>query len=221
MAKAPRKRPRAGAKGPDRRWLPDAQEYAGAAGALTRKLQDAVATLPKVAPDGSSECPFAGELYTRKEEFEPQLSGQVSLLQGHLEALEERLRRCREKLSVIRRDKSQLASHGAIDEYSQAEREQRKKCLALARQRSALLRVIGRAREALAASRSKKYPGKKPEHNPASAANLPLGTLLQPQSQQRHLGSARRLEPHRAPTSSIGALVRLRPIGNSGWYSPP
>ena len=218
MAKASRKRPRRGANGPDRRWLPDAQEYAGAAGALTRKLQDAVAALPKVAPDGSSECPFAEALYARKEELEPQLSGQVNLLQGHLEALEKKLRRCRERLSVIRRDKSQLASHGAIDEYSQAEREQRKKCLALARQRIALLRVIGQARAALAASRSKKYPGKKPGNNPASAINLPL---FRPQSQQRHLGSARRLEPLRAPTSSIGALLRLRPMGNSGWYSPP
>lgn len=223
MTEPPMEMPLAGANGPDPRLITDAEEYVGGVSALVEKLHGAAASLPEVAPDGSSECPFAGELHARSEELERQLSAEVIRLREHLEALEEKLQRCREELNVISQDKSQLASDEAIDQYSQAEQEQRDKCLALAQERSALLEVIGRAVAALAASRSKKYPGKNPEDNPIyPGAALPMGLVpLQPALHAPSSGPAPGQAPDRVPSPVIGALVRLGPLSNNGWHRPP
>lgn len=215
--------PLPGVRDQDARWLTDAEQHLGGVSSLIAKLQSAATSLPEVAPDGSSECPFAGELYAQKEELERRLLGAVASLRRHLEAVEEELQRCKEKLKVISQDKSQLAFDEAIDQYAQAEQKLRDKCTSLSEDRRALLDAIGRAVAALAASRSKKYPGKKPKGNSIdSRAAVPMGLPSpQPSLHVPYSGPALRPEPHRIPSPSIGALVRLGPMGNNGWHSPP
>ena len=116
-----------------------------------------------------------------------------------------------------------MAFDEAIDQYAQAEHKQRDKCISLSEDRSALLDIIGRATAALAASQSKKYPGKKPEGKPIdSRATVPMGLPSpQPSLHVPYSGPARAPQPGRAPTPGIGGLVRMGPLGNNGRHRSP
>ena len=60
---------------------------------LIDELEQAMTVLPHVEEDGSSECPFAGELYAKKEELEQQVKDVVKHLQGYDADLTREIRR--------------------------------------------------------------------------------------------------------------------------------
>jgi len=52
--------------------------YLGSVESEVARLEEAIRVLPRVTPGGSSECPFARDLYARKEELEASVAYSVT-----------------------------------------------------------------------------------------------------------------------------------------------
>jgi hypothetical protein len=65
---------------------------------LMDKLQDALSVLPRVDPDGSSECPFAEQLFAQKEEPEAEVIKGVSDMKDLLQSAQDCVREARQKV---------------------------------------------------------------------------------------------------------------------------
>ena len=126
-------------------------------------LQRAVETLPRVDANGRSECPFAEDLYARKDELEANVGRAVVILQEFQAGLEQEVERCQRNLSRIRGDEGDLSTDVAIAKYDLAADKQQEEWERAMFDRNAVNMVLPRAVAVLEVARSKKYPGKTPE----------------------------------------------------------
>jgi len=108
----------------DRIAAPDIEEYMPAAKRHIDETLTATRQLPKVDEDGFSECPFAEQLYAKKEEA---VTGAEHCLQKFYEYrdwIDEQLEKCQENLSVISSGKGSLNTDSPHDRLSEAEVQQ-------------------------------------------------------------------------------------------------
>lgn len=148
--------------------------YLSQTATLTDRLDSSVHSLPHVDPDGSSDCPFAQELYDRKEQLEDQLANHVEFFHRCREILAVELDQARQALDQIAVDKGTLQMTQPIDCYSAAEIQQRDHCYGLQQDLKAIETALDKAERVLAVSRTKKYPND-PEHG--TDANDPEGEV--------------------------------------------
>lgn len=116
-------------------------------------------SLPAVDAEGQSECPFAEELYAKKQEAEQKLSGQLSILHTYLSAVGQEIARCKRNLVVISSHETMLNRDDARRNYTDAEVAQAAQYKQFLQKRDRIQEMIERVQDALAESQSKQFPG--------------------------------------------------------------
>ena len=172
------------------------------------KELDGKTALPRVEADGSSECPFAENLYAQKEEAEEKLIQSVHLLEECLPMLDREISRCRSNWDRIRVDSQQLHGPEARNGYTASEQEQMHQYNTLVEDRKQIPHVLKKAGLVLEMAQGIKFPGGKPQRRgPVGAAPIAAG----PSPVQAH-----RPMPHYAPPlRPIGGLPPSAPIVNN------
>lgn len=143
---------------------------------LIKELESAWA-LPLVDEDGSSECPFAEDLYARKEEAEAKLIDGVRMLEGYLPLLDKEISRCRSNLDRIRSDSQLLNRPEAQDSYGDAQKEQHLQYRMALAHRQQVEFVLQKAQIVLERAGGKKFPGREPQRSGPMAGD-PSSTPL-------------------------------------------
>lgn len=134
-------------------------QHAESLKALAEELVRAVRQLPRVEPDGTSECSFAEELYAKKEELEQQLRTRYGVLHSDLQFVESEIQRCKNNLVVVRARHDQLNGDRAREQFSQAEVELSDYYERCVQTRDRVQEAIQFVQGILDAAASKKYPG--------------------------------------------------------------
>lgn len=145
------------------RGLKDVWRKVNEANKLTQKLESQSKSLPRMDEDGGSDCPFAEELYAKKEEVEEKLAAAVQALESCLPLLDREISRCRSNLAIISSDRQKLNSQEAGNGYSAAEGEVTKQLRKAVGDRKSVVNALKRARTALEIAKSQKFPGRKPQ----------------------------------------------------------
>ena len=133
--------------------------------------------LPKVEKDGSSECPFAEDLYADKEEAAQKLTKRLQELRSFLPQIDEKIARFKSNLNRIDNDGKAISYDKAKDEYHSAKRAQESKYNKALQQKKDVLELLKKGKEMLKKANAKKYPGKKPKKAFRPPPILPKGVL--------------------------------------------
>lgn len=169
------------------------------------QLDSAVSGLPCVAPDGSSECPFAERLFFQKEQQEQKVAHDVDTLNRHLKRLDYEIRRCRGNLQQIQADGGTLTLKETSEYYSRAGDAEQRELETAIDDRDAALTVLTRAEAVLQVSRTRKFPGREPQEQhpfPVPTLGVPSSGCTQPAP--GGLGS------------ELGKLISLGPLESIG-----
>lgn len=116
-------------------------------------------SLPEVDKNGNSECPFARELYAKKEKAEQELIGRLATLHRYLSAVEQELARCKGNLVVISSRETMLNRDEAKRMYSDAEVAQAAEYKRYVEKRNRIQETLELVEQALAEERTRQFPG--------------------------------------------------------------
>ena len=177
-----------------------------------KNLDSKTSILPRVDEDGSSECPFAEDLYAQKEEAEQELINGIRVLEGFLPVLEREIARCRNNLNRIRADASGLNRQEAKNGYSQAENQQKYQYQKFVEDRKNVLFVLKKANLVLEIARSKKYPGRQPRRSSPFAKG--------PATEDSSLPRSTKPPPYAPPVRSPGGTFPLGPVVSNPGPKP-
>jgi len=165
-----------------------------------KKLESALA-LPEVNEDGSSECHFAESLYAKKEELEEHVTHDLEKLKRYAKVLDNEIKRCRRNLAQIQADGGNLNLKETSEHYSYATDAQQQQLQSAIEDKDAVSVVLSKAQAVLNVSRTRKYPGKKPQERPFPTP--PFGTP----------GSTCIRTSTGEPGSELAGLISLGPLG--------
>jgi hypothetical protein len=122
--------------------------------------------LPVVNEDGSSECPFAEELYARKEEVQERAQAMFKKLHEYKKGAQQLLREFERDRIVIKGDQDRIHGDSAREHYSEAEAIVAGKISHYTRQLKRIEHAIKVLDKALQVAVTKRFPGKIPEKLP-------------------------------------------------------
>jgi len=168
------------------------------------KLDRAMTSLPHVDEQGSSECPFAEDLYAQKEEAEKQVLEDVNRLMGYMRAIEHAIAQCRSNVARIRADSAKLNGEKARDSFSSAEEAAERELREAIQDRDAISVVLARAQAVLKVSQTRKFPGREPQRRP------PVPVVVPGASE----GPGPRL-PAGGIGRELGGLLSIGPLGQT------
>jgi len=134
--------------------------------AAAKEFQRAAGELPKVDKNGSSECPFAEELYAKAEKCREKCQGLQVQLHECLTLVQNEIDKCGHDLSVLSAQKDQLNRDRPRAHFSAAEARiasMYKKWIQL---RDSLKRTIVDIDDMLQQTKDKRYPGGMPQEWP-------------------------------------------------------
>jgi hypothetical protein len=126
-------------------------------------LESVMNSTPHVDEQGNSDCPFAEDLYSRKNELEKQVIEDVNRLMGYMRAIDHDIARCRNNLSRIQADSAKLNRDEARDCYSRAQEAAERELREAVQDKDAISIVLARAQAVLKVSQTRKYPGREPQ----------------------------------------------------------
>lgn len=139
--------------------------------AKAEKLRSAVAALPRVDKEGNSECPFAAELYAKKEKIQAEVEAGLQKLEEYLQQVEEEITRIKGDLTVVSAHQDQLHGDRAREHFSEAEVQLAALYKRYRKLRDRLQEVIEAVQKILQEAASKEWPGGKPhEDGPEDSA---------------------------------------------------
>ena len=136
-------------------------------------LDRSVHSLPSVDENGNSECPFADELYAKKEELQKTLEARLKDLFEMLKAVDAEIARCGKNISVVTAHQDRIHSEKVRDQYSDEELKLAARIKELKGIREQIQKAIKAVQKALAESKARYYPGKKPEKWPGTPNDSP------------------------------------------------
>lgn len=164
-----------------------------------KELENALA-LPEVNEDGSSECPFAEDLYAKKEALEKQVTQDLRTLKRYGQVLDYEIQRCQHNQAKIQADGTKLNLQEASGHYSQAADAQQHQLQSAIEDKDAVSVVMSKAQAVLNVSRTRKYPGKEPQERPFPSP--PFGVQ----------GPTSSSSPAGKPGGELGGLISLGPL---------
>jgi len=197
---------------------------------FSKEYLGAVRVLPRVDRDGHSDCPFAEELYARKEEWEAKLRDGLASLQAELRKVEEALTLCRRRGAVVEGDQSRLTGEDAKRRYADAQARLEEECEQYIRMRRDLTRAIETIGKALATGSLKQYPGRRPRRPLPFPLPLPIpggpvtpapGQPLPPPSQPVPAGPVTQPAGPTGGCSELDKLLRIGLRPTPGPMAPP
>ena len=140
-------------------------------------LDRSVHSLPSVDEEGNSECPFADELYAKKEELQEKLESRLKDLFELLKAVEAEIKRCEKNLAVVTGHKDRIHGDKVRDQYSDEELKLAARIKQLTEIREQIQKAIKAVQKALAEAKARYYPGTKPEKGPGISDDSPTPPL--------------------------------------------
>ncbi|MBN2328683.1 MAG: hypothetical protein JXR73_16195 [Candidatus Omnitrophica bacterium] len=142
---------------------------------LISELDNKMSVLPRVNPDGSSDCPFAGELFYAKERAAQELADHLKVLQ-HTEAMiTGELDRCQQNWEILAGDAGVLQTEAARRQYDNAETIQAHQWRQVQEYLQKFRNAILEAQRWLAKAEEKKYPG---ELTPPAPPSPPMDITI-------------------------------------------
>ena len=142
-------------------------------------LDRSVHSLPSVDEDGNSECPFAEELYAKKEELQEKLEARLKDLFEMMKAVDAEIARCKKNLAVVTAHQDRIHSEKVRDQYSDEELSLAARIKQLIKIREQIQEAIKAVQKALAEAKARYYPGKKPEKWPGISDDSPTPPLTE------------------------------------------
>ena len=140
-------------------------------------LDRSVHSLPSVDEKGNSECPFAEELYAKKEELQKTLEARLKDLFEMMKAVDAEIKRCGKNLAVVTAHQDRIHSETVRDQYSDEELKLAARIKQLTEIREQIQKAIKAVQEALAESKARYYPGSEPGEWPAISDDSPAPPL--------------------------------------------
>ncbi|MCX5674663.1 MAG: hypothetical protein NTX87_06610 [Planctomycetota bacterium] len=165
--------------------LTDVESTIESARSRAEELLEAVRSLPVVDEEGNSECPFAEELYAKKEKLQAEVEGLFRRLHECKADVEYLIENCKRNLVVVSANEDMLNGDRARAMFSEAEAAlaaRYKACLLL---RDRIVETIRFVDKVLREAVVKRYPGKIPEEWPGTEFSRPAT------DQNQHLASER------------------------------
>ncbi|RJP52939.1 MAG: YvcK family protein, partial [Anaerolineaceae bacterium] len=133
----------------------------------------------RVHKDGSSECPFAEELFADKEAIQRELESLSGQLHKHYETATEELKRCKRNRNVIREDEGQLYGVAAQNAYERAQKASDEEAEKHRRLQRRIVQKQATVRRVLEHARGVSYPRpiRMPPSPRATKRELPPGDI--------------------------------------------
>jgi chromosome segregation ATPase len=186
--------------------LNDVDSFISYMNRLLEELSSKVQVCPKVDQEGNSECPFAEDLYAKKEEFSEKVEKESKKIQRYLQAVEQEIDRCSNNLERISADSRSLNGDEAKEKYAIAKRAQEAEYNKAIQQRRALTELISKTEKVLGLARAKTFPGRKPQ----KSFRPPLGALEGSEA-PRFINGVTAARP--SFKNEVDRLISLGPIG--------
>ncbi|HUT58674.1 MAG TPA: hypothetical protein VNA25_12585 [Phycisphaerae bacterium] len=165
--------------------LADVKSCIQAARNRAAELLAAARSLPNVDDEGNSDCPFAEELYAKKEKLQREVEGLLKRLHECKADVEYLIDNCKRNLEVVSANEDMLNSDRPRDKFSEAEAALAVKYKAYVRLRERIEETIEIVDKALREAAGKRYPGKIPEEWPGTGFSpQPTDQDQQPASEQ-------------------------------------
>jgi hypothetical protein len=143
---------------------------------LYEKLQSETYGLPKVDDKGHSECPFAEDLYFRKEQAVDEVTKALKRASGYRILLKQEIARIRKNLEKIHDDAGSLHLDEAKEKYAQAIQAQEIPLEKNIQRQKRLVDLISKGKKLLRLDKKNKWPLGKPKkrfHPPPLTADGP------------------------------------------------
>ena len=144
-----------------------------AAESTAEALQRAAESLPRVDEDGHSDCPFAEELYAKKDKLQEELQGLIERLQSHHAAIEKEIAKIKNNMVVISTHQDQLHGDRPREYFSEAEAELAALYKRYVQLRDRVADGIEVVLKVLSDAWGRKYPGGKPREHPWAGEDDP------------------------------------------------
>ncbi len=177
---------------------------------LLEDLSARMSVLPDVDEKGRSECPFAEDLYAKKEEAEEKVARELGQLRRYPGLVNEEMSRCRKNLEQLRSDGGRLNRDETKEHYSFAEGSQEAHYRMADQLYQKLIDLIPRAEEALRLAGTKRFPGIKPQKSVS---------VSKPPGSDRFTPMAPRPVSSQAMGPSLGkeidSLMSIGPLGKT------
>ena len=119
-------------------------------------------TLPAMDADGGSDCPFAEDLFYRKEKTAQFVRDDLRLLKGFLQSAAAHLQTCDAKLADLQRQRADLHHQSPQDWILKAETELQAQMRQHEQARRDLLAAIAEVEATLRESDARRFPGREP-----------------------------------------------------------
>jgi len=154
-------------------------------------LQQTYRILPKVDKDGSSECPFAEDIYAKKQRHELEVESHLDKLKREKKEVIKKIRNIKNASIIIASNKESIHNLSAYEKYEEAEKKQQEKIKLLKTEIERLQLQINDLEILLGITGQKKWPkghhesgadlnnsvpptaGKTRRHTPNARTNLP------------------------------------------------
>ena len=118
--------------------------------------------LPRINPDGSSDCPFAEELYYRKEKTVQFVRDDLREMRGFLESSVNHIGIAQNKIHELAYEREQLNGEKAQDRFAEAELKLAAEMRRHQEIRRDLMDAIAEVEATLREAGSKQFPGGSP-----------------------------------------------------------
>jgi hypothetical protein len=166
---------------------------------LLEDLDKQTGMCPKVDEKGKSECPFAEDVYAKKDMAAEEVTEHLQKLRVFPKLLQEEWAKLRSNLAQVREDLWYLHDKSAREKYRSSAEALEKSIQKNLDKKQQILDLISRAEKLLDLAYKKKWPLGKPKEQ----RNYPLLTL----------GSA--FNPGPSLGTEVGSLFSLGPIGGA------
>jgi hypothetical protein len=196
--------------------------------ALISQLHSKLRGLPRVDNQGRSECPFAEDLFSAKEQVAEKLGLRLKPLLEYRTAVEQEVERTRRNLAVLSDGAHALHSSDVATPFRKAEFSQEAEARRAADQLHRIQEMIPAVERALQIAATKRFPGRKPRPpvphggtpSPTAGKKTLSAAPAPPPADIKHFGSseASTLFPSPGQDSKKGldpglrALLSMNPV---------
>lgn len=188
---------------------------------LLEEFQSSINVLPKVDNSGHSDCPFAVDLYDKKEECADRVTEMVGDLEGYIRLVNKEIARFSENLRQVRKDINSIYRPSNKEKYRQAEKNYQYHYSKNIKLKEELVSLKALANQKLKKAAEKKWPkgASRPKpYYPPTGSNIvsKLVSSLQTPPSATGLGSGlpsmANTGNRPAFTSGLNDLIDLGPI---------
>lgn len=138
--------------------MAEVESFLGHTESCIKKIDRAVSVLPKVEKNGSSECPFAKELYQKKQEAQDKVASCMKTLAEHQGWVKDQIGKCKDNLVVVSANADRLNNDLPQQQFTDAEVKLAATYKKLVRLKVKVEKTIKKCQKAIQRASKKNYP---------------------------------------------------------------